>query len=204
MYKLGLRTLLSVLAIAWIAQLAGCGDDGGGDAEGSAGTGSDALSQTANPGSTATGTTTTTTSVLPDGGVQALIDMLQPTCDPNVPTTANCGGTECPAPGGLAQFTCTVPCCQNDTCGTMSAVEGMVGECQIPAQPDPNCPGYEAPAFSGFGMGAADNDAGAETMTLPGCCTAEGVCGVISSFTQQCITSSMIYTDITAGPPCGQ
>ena len=113
-----------------------------------------------------------------------------PTCDATVPTTATCGGTECPAPGMIAALTCTVPCCVNDQCGTMTAVEGMVGECAASAQEDPNCPPYE-----GDVMGMAIN--------LPGCCAEGNVCGVISSISMSCITSSMFLADLAPGPACG-
>jgi hypothetical protein len=66
---------------------------------------------------------------------------------------------------------------------------GMTTDCALPAQEDPSCPDY-----SGMAMGMA--------VELPGCCTADGVCGVISSLSMRCITSSMFLADLMAGPAC--
>ncbi|MDD9947485.1 MAG: hypothetical protein OXU20_40975 [Myxococcales bacterium] len=37
---------------------------------------------------------------------------------------------------------------------------------------------------------------------LPGCCMPEGVCGVVSSISMMCITSSMYLPDLAPGGPC--
>jgi hypothetical protein len=55
---------------------------------------------------------------------------------------------------------------------------------------DPSCPPF-------------DGTVGGMTIHLPGCCTPENKCGVISSISMMCITTSM-YIDLPANPKaCG-
>lgn len=112
-------------------------------------------------------------------------------CDATIPTTVTCGGVECPMPAGAGTPPlCTVPCCLNDECGTRSANSFMPTECRVPAKTDDRCPPYQ-----GMVMGTPVN--------LPGCCMPEGVCGVVSSLSQMCITSSPLLPDLPADPaPC--
>ncbi|MDD9947467.1 MAG: hypothetical protein OXU20_40885 [Myxococcales bacterium] len=58
-----------------------------------------------------------------------------------------------------------------------------------PAMEDPSCPHYVGEAQ---GM----------PIDLPGCCTAEGRCGVISSVNDACITESRFLSDLAPGPDC--
>jgi hypothetical protein len=191
-------------ALCVVMALAGCGDDGGGDDNaGGAGSGDMTAAPTGGGGTTGGGTTGTgttgtgTTGTDPDAGAAFdpadLIGMFQPTCDSTITAETSCGGTTCPAAGMFASFTCTVSCCIDDQCGTRSAVEGMVTECALPPPPaveDPSCPAYVGMAMGG------------NPLELPGCCTPEGVCGVISSISNTCITQSMFLSDLQPGGPC--
>lgn len=195
-----------VAALYVAVTLAGCGgDDSGEDSSGGAGASGDMTATPTGAGGTTgssttgtgsgTGTTGTgTTGADPDAGAAFnpadLISMFQPTCDSTITAETSCGGTTCPAPGMLAALTCTISCCVDNQCGTRSAAEGMVSDCAAPAEPDPSCPAY-------VGMGMGGNG-----LELPGCCTPEGVCGVISSISNTCITQSAILTDLQPGGPC--
>jgi hypothetical protein len=111
-------------------------------------------------------------------------------CDDSIPTTATCGGVQCPTPPGAGAPLCMVPCCVEDQCGTRSANALMPTSCRVTAKTDDSCPPYEATV-----QGTSVN--------LPGCCTPEGKCGVISSLTMMCITSSPLLPDLPADPaPC--
>lgn len=174
---------------------AGCGDDGGDDSPqagtggGSSGSGGSAGEAGSSGGGSGTGGTGGAGT---GGGGTGGTGLPTVECDTSIPTTATCGGTECPAPSGpLAMFTCGVPCCAaGDQCGTRSAIMGMTTECAAPAVADPSCPAYE-----GMAMGMDIN--------LEGCCTADNVCGVISSISMLCITQSMFLPDLQPGPACG-
>jgi len=116
-------------------------------------------------------------------------------CDPDIPTTATCGGRRCPLfieeLGGdevLGTAFCSVPCClPNDQCGIRTARRGYTSACAPPAQEDPGCP----------------DDMGIP-WTLPGCCAPSGRCGFISTGTDMsCITSSSRLPYIVPGPACG-
>ena len=52
----------------------------------------------------------------------------------------------------------------------------------------------ECPPYSGMVMGMA--------VDLPGCCAPEGKCGVLSSVSMMCITTSTILTDLMPGDDC--
>jgi hypothetical protein len=173
--------LVCALAVAGL----GCGgddDDSGMDSGtpiGTGGVGSGTGGTMSGTGGTSSGTGGTR------GGTGGSM-VMTPMCDDTVPTTATCGGTNCPAASGMAALVCSVPCCLADnTCGFKRARMGMVGECVPVGVPDPNCPDM---------MGAGS--------TMEGCCAVSGHCGVISGVDMTCITSSPLLPMLMPGDAC--
>jgi hypothetical protein len=100
-------------------------------------------------------------------------------CSPDVEPETRCGDTDCPALGAnVAQ--CTVSCCVNDRCGTLNSNMNAPRECEPLAEPDPRCPDYDGPS----------SGQGGQNVMRQGCCTPDNQCGVISSLSNTCITSS--------------
>ena len=185
------------LALTIMVSLGACGgdDDGDGEGEGDAGDGAGAgggggMSGGAGGAGGRAGSTSTAGST--GGGAGGIGGLPMAMCDTSIPTTATCGGTACPASTSMfAALTCTVPCCtDDDECGLLNAIDGMVGNCAGPAVEDPSCPGYQ-----GMLMTMA--------IDLPGCCSPDGKCGAISTLTMTCITTSPILTDLMPGDDCG-
>lgn len=100
-------------------------------------------------------------------------------CATDVEPETSCGGTDCPEVGGEVSQ-CTVSCCVNDRCGTLNSNMASPRECEALGEPDPRCPDYNGPS-SGLG---------GQNVTRQGCCTPDNECGVISSLSNTCITSS--------------
>lgn len=128
----------------------------------------------------------------PDFG-QLFGDFL-PDCDPDIPMSATCGGEACPSSQFLAAGLCEVPCCAErdgePVCGTRNTTLGATTTCVAtppPAQQDERC------ASAAFG-----------NTELPGCCTENGVCGVISPLSQTCITESVYITLPQTPVPCSE
>jgi hypothetical protein len=164
---------------------AGCGDDDGnqpspdgGGGMAAAGRGGSGGAGSGGSGGGGTGGTT--------GGTGGM-GMFMLTCDSSVPTTATCGGTQCPAVTGISAMTCNVPCCVDDVCGTANTSAEFPRACSLAPAADPSCPSVSVMGF----------------LELPGCCTDQGVCGVISTISNTCITESM-FIDLPENPqPCG-
>jgi hypothetical protein len=146
----------------------------GGVSSGTGGTGSGGM----------TGSGGTTGSGGRSGGTGGM--MAGAMCDTTIETTATCGGTSCPAAGGMASAVCSVPCClTNNTCGFRRAMMGAVTDCVPVATPDSNCPDM----MSGMTMSR-------------GCCAVSGRCGVISGIDMTCITSSVFLPNLMPGDAC--
>jgi hypothetical protein len=96
---------------------------------------------------------------------------------PDAPVT--CGGVACPMPMGANR--CLVPCCASEDgdqiCGTRSTAMGFTSDCAAPPIADDRCPGVES-----------------QGRTLVGCCTADNLCGIISTLSNTCITESRFVT----------
>ena len=191
----------SAMAVTMLVWLSACGgDDDGGGSTGTSGAGGGSAGSHAGTGGSSGGSggsggsAGTSTGGGAGGSTGGAGGMMLPMamCDMSISTTAECGGTMCPAVTGAgAMLLCTVPCCTaDDACGTRNAVMGNVGDCAGPGVEDPSCPGYQ-----GMVMGMA--------IDLPGCCHSSGKCGAISSISMQCIVMSTILTDLMPGDDCG-
>lgn len=183
-----IQKFIPMVAVSAVLALSGfgCGsDDPATDSSATGGSTSTGGSSSSSGGTIASGSGGSTTT---GGAFMLPFDAGLPTCDMSAPTTATCGGVDCPALGGFAAFTCTVPCCTSDNkCGTQTAEANMAPtECMAPPEEDARCPSYQ-------GGGAA----------LPGCCTADNQCGYISQLSNTCITESQILMDLASCGACG-
>ncbi len=102
-----------------------------------------------------------------------------------------CGGDTCEDPGSSSMFGgagCVYACCFSqggtEVCGARDTTVDNEVACQPPPEADTRCPDY-----AGGGFGA---DAGGTGTSLPGCCTPDNKCGVISSMRPLCITTSQL------------
>lgn len=202
----------------------GSGGEGGNDGSGGGGTGDTADGGAGNAGSTAsggtgggagTGTTAGTGTIPGLGDLTGLLGGA--TCDPEIPTTATCGGEVCPALESLlAGSVCAVPCCtEDDQCGTRRAFMDGPTDCLPPAEPDTSCPDYAGAGLGGGlgglipgGMMTMDGGVGMDGgmsggTSLVGCCAPSGRCGVLSTVDNSCITSSPVLADLMPGDACG-
>jgi hypothetical protein len=109
-----------------------------------------------------------------DGAMPGLMCTEDP---PDAPVT--CGGVACPMPMGANR--CLFPCCVSEdgeqSCGTRSTAMGFASDCAAPPIADDRCPGVES-----------------QGRTLVGCCTADNLCGIISTLSNTCITESRFVT----------
>jgi hypothetical protein len=120
----------------------------------------------------------------PDGGGMMFPGLMCTEDPPAVPLV--CGGTECPMPTAGGFNRCRVPCCVEDAgdqvCGTRNTAMGFETECAAPPVTDTSCPDV---AFMG--------------RTLPGCCAPSHLCGIVSSISNSCITTSR-FIDLPENP----
>lgn len=109
-----------------------------------------------------------------------------PMCREDPPDAAvTCSGQECPASTGFNR--CRYPCCATvdgeAVCGTRNtAMNAASDECVATPATDTRCPGAEY-------QGA----------TLPGCCTADNLCGIVSRISNTCVTESR-FVELPATP----
>lgn len=167
-FKVGSIGLIAVLAACFV----GCGDDGdGGGSGGSGAGGSGATGATggsgASGGSGATGGTGATGGSGATGGTGGA-------------ATVMCGSNTCEKGDVLLNGTPTLAfpaCCVADACGLnvdsaadILPVSGCI-QTDTPGEPDSACPGIDVEVLT-------------ETVTLPGCCQANGMCGVTVDVTE--------------------
>jgi len=156
--------LLGMLVVG--AALAGCGDDandldsaaGASGSAGAAGTG----------GSGGTGASGGTGGSGGSGGTGGDSDggMMMLTCDDTIEAEPTCGGVTCDELSAQALDACQITCCtDDDECGVKNtsaqAIQIGLGDCNVPAVEDMDCPGVSFGGNSGFG-----------------CCLESGFCGV--------------------------
>jgi hypothetical protein len=79
-------------------------------------------------------------------------------------TTVQCGSKTCAADGGGAFGMFAMPCCADESAGTCG-MSFMGAACSVPSAGDPRCPVVQA--FEGI--------------SIPGCCTSAGMCGLDAS-----------------------
>jgi hypothetical protein len=215
----------TVTTILSLVLLVGCGDDDteSGEDEPKAGSGGSETDggggkETSGTGGTSeaqeTGGTTETAIDSGTGDGSEPFQMPTANCSEEAPTEpVVCGGVTCeiedPTGGMMGMFggSCLFPCCAEkdgaDVCGAKDTTVDYEVSCQPPPEPDTRCPDYN-PTQTTEAPDGSTTDAGFATgmETMAGCCTPEGLCGVISSIRPLCITKSQ-YIDLPDPPqPC--